>query len=77
MIKAFYYCLENWISLLLAALDKSAIESRDNSEAARSLAAVADLLGCAAGLDRGVRISGPACNKEWASSLYLLEVRVS
>ena len=66
--------LDKWIDSLLLALDKSAISGRNNSQVAQSLAAIADLLGCAAGFDDGVRISGPASNKEWVPSLHLLEV---
>lgn len=66
--------VEGWTDSLLLVLDKYAVSSKNNSEVARFLTAIADLLGCAAGFDNGVRISGPASNKEWTPSLHLLEV---
>lgn len=65
---------EKWIDSLLLALDNFAVAGKNNSEVARYLVAIADLLGCAAGFDDGIRISGPASNKKWTPSLHLLEV---
>lgn len=41
--------------------------------AARTLANIADVLGCMAGPKGGLR-SGPAANKAWAKAFQLLEV---
>lgn len=44
----------------------------DAGVAARALACVADLLGCMAGREGGLR-SGPAANRAWAPAYQLLE----
>lgn len=43
--------------------------------AARTLANIADVLGCMAGAKGGLR-SGPAANKSWAQAFQLLEVNL-
>lgn len=58
---------------MLTALDQACAASENSSKAARLLAAIADLLACAAGNEAGLR-SGPANNQEWAPSFDLLEV---
>ena len=68
-----YLKIENWIGFMLEALDKAAASCENSSQAARLLAAVADLLGCAAGNEAGLR-SGPAYNKDWDPAFDLLEV---
>lgn len=40
---------------------------------ARTLANIADVLGCMGGAQGGLR-SGPAANKSWAKAFHLLEV---
>ncbi|KAM9301554.1 L-fucose kinase [Gastrophryne carolinensis] len=57
---------------LLNILDTVAMESKDAGVAARALACVADLLGCMADGEGGLR-SGPAANKAWAPGYLLLE----
>lgn len=47
--------------------------SSDLGIAARSLACIADVLGCMAGEGRGGLRSGPAANPSWASAFRLLE----
>ncbi|XP_053558225.1 L-fucose kinase [Bombina bombina] len=58
--------------LLLTTLDHVASVAEDPGIAARALACVADLLGCMAEGEGGLR-SGPAANKAWASGYQLLE----
>ncbi|XP_063052854.1 L-fucose kinase [Engraulis encrasicolus] len=61
---------------LLTALDNVAAGSSDNlGVAARTLACIADVLGCMAGEGRGGLRSGPAANPAWASAFSLLEQR--
>ncbi|XP_044126407.1 L-fucose kinase [Bufo gargarizans] len=57
---------------LLDTLDTVASVTGDAGVAARALACVADLLGCMAGREGGLR-SGPAANKAWAAAYLLLE----
>ncbi|XP_063801940.1 L-fucose kinase isoform X2 [Pseudophryne corroboree] len=57
---------------LLDTLDNVASESDDAGVAARALACVADLLGCMADGEGGLR-SGPAANSAWAPGYRLLE----
>ena len=64
--------LENWSDSLLSTLDQAAAKANGN-DATRALAAIADLLACKAGSERGLR-SGPASNKEWIPAFRLLEV---
>uniref|UniRef100_A0A3B4BVQ5 L-fucokinase domain-containing protein n=1 Tax=Pygocentrus nattereri TaxID=42514 RepID=A0A3B4BVQ5_PYGNA len=59
---------------LLQTLDSVASgSSSDLGIAARSLACIADVLGCLAGEGRGGLRSGPAANPSWASAFSLLE----
>uniref|UniRef100_A0A8B9JNX4 L-fucose kinase n=1 Tax=Astyanax mexicanus TaxID=7994 RepID=A0A8B9JNX4_ASTMX len=59
---------------LLEALDSVASSSSDDlGVAARSLACIADVLGCLAGEGRGGLRSGPAANPSWSSAFRLLE----
>lgn len=57
---------------LLDTLDNVASKTEDAGVAARALACVADLLGCMADGEGGLR-SGPAANKAWAPGYLLLE----
>ncbi|XP_051830582.1 L-fucose kinase [Antechinus flavipes] len=57
---------------LLATLDQVAAEAEDLGVAARALACIADVLGCMAGGEGGLR-SGPAANQEWALAFQYLE----
>lgn len=59
---------------LLAKLDQVAAGARDPGVAARALACVADVLGCMAEGQGGLR-SGPAANPEWTRSFLYLESR--
>ncbi|KAG2469809.1 FUK kinase, partial [Polypterus senegalus] len=63
---------ENQQNDLLAALDTVAAETPHPGVAARTLAAVADVLGCMAERKGGLR-SGPAANPAWNSAFRLLE----
>ncbi|NP_001108290.1 fucose kinase L homeolog [Xenopus laevis] len=58
--------------LLLTTLDHVASVAEDPGIAARALASVADVLGCMAGGEGGLR-SGPAGNKAWSFGYQLLE----
>ncbi|KAL2093982.1 hypothetical protein ACEWY4_011294 [Coilia grayii] len=61
---------------LLSTLDSVAAGSSENlGVAARTLACIADVLGCMAGEGRGGLRSGPAANPAWASAFGLLERR--
>ncbi|XP_075694364.1 LOW QUALITY PROTEIN: L-fucose kinase [Rhinoderma darwinii] len=64
--------LEGAHATLLNTLDTVASTTDDAGVAARALACVADLLGCMAGREGGLR-SGPAANKAWAPAYRLLE----
>ncbi|XP_069595628.1 L-fucose kinase isoform X1 [Ranitomeya imitator] len=64
--------LEGTHHQLLHTLDTVAATTDDAGVAARTLACVADLLGCMAGREGGLR-SGPAANKAWAPAYRLLE----
>ncbi|XP_069822471.1 L-fucose kinase isoform X2 [Dendropsophus ebraccatus] len=64
--------LEGVHNKLLDTLDIVASMTDDAGVAARALACVADLLGCMAGREGGLR-SGPAANKTWAPAYLLLE----
>ncbi|NWY01788.1 FUK kinase, partial [Nothoprocta ornata] len=63
---------EGYHEALLHTLDEVASTANDASVAARALACVADVLGCMARGEGGLR-SGPAANKEWASAFGRLE----
>ncbi|KAF7701866.1 hypothetical protein HF521_001149 [Silurus meridionalis] len=59
---------------LLSTLDSVALESfADLGIAARTLACIADVLGCMAGEGKGGLRSGPAANPSWAPAFRLLE----
>ncbi|KAM6970127.1 L-fucose kinase [Aplochiton taeniatus] len=59
---------------LLTTLDQVAsCSSKDLGVSARSLACVADVLGCMAGEGRGGLRSGPAANPAWSHAFSLLE----
>ncbi|XP_053497718.1 L-fucose kinase isoform X1 [Ictalurus furcatus] len=59
---------------LLSMLDSVASSSlADLGVAARTLACIADVLGCMAGEGKGGLRSGPAANPSWASAFSLLE----
>ncbi|KAI5614886.1 L-fucose kinase [Silurus asotus] len=59
---------------LLSTLDSVASESfADLGVAARTLACIADVLGCMAGEGKGGLRSGPAANPSWAPAFRLLE----
>ncbi|XP_062402787.1 L-fucose kinase isoform X2 [Sardina pilchardus] len=61
---------------LLSALDNVAAGSCENlGVAARTLACIADVLGCMAGEGKGGLRSGPAANPAWAAAFSLLERR--
>uniref|UniRef100_A0AAY4CRP9 L-fucose kinase n=1 Tax=Denticeps clupeoides TaxID=299321 RepID=A0AAY4CRP9_9TELE len=61
---------------LLNTLDSVAAGSGENlGVAARTLACIADVLGCMAGEGRGGLRSGPAANPVWATAFSLLEQR--
>ncbi|KAM4721903.1 L-fucose kinase [Rhinophrynus dorsalis] len=64
--------LEGSQELLLTTLDHVASVAEDPGIAARALACIADLLGCMAGGEGGLR-SGPAANKAWFSGYQMLE----
>lgn len=64
--------LEGAHNKLLDTLDTVASITDDAGVAARALACVADLLGCMAGREGGLR-SGPAANRAWAPAYQLLE----
>ncbi|XP_056381408.1 L-fucose kinase isoform X2 [Hyla sarda] len=64
--------LEGTHNNLLETLDIVASMTDDAGVAARALACVADLLGCMAGREEGLR-SGPAANKAWAPAYMMLE----
>ncbi|NXA53024.1 FUK kinase, partial [Nothocercus julius] len=63
---------EGYHGALLRTLDEVASAADDAGIAARALACVADVLGCMAQGEGGLR-SGPAANKEWASAFGRLE----
>ncbi|NWX91313.1 FUK kinase, partial [Nothoprocta pentlandii] len=63
---------EGYHEALLHTLDEVASTANDAGVAARALACVADVLGCMARGEGGLR-SGPAANKEWASAFGRLE----
>lgn len=50
-----------------------AANSGDPGVTARTLANIADVLGCLGGTQGGLR-SGPAANKSWSKAFHLLEV---
>ncbi|XP_031421161.1 L-fucose kinase [Clupea harengus] len=59
---------------LLSTLDSVAAGSSENlGVAARTLACIADVLGCMAGEGKGGLRSGPAANPAWAAAFSLLE----
>ncbi|XP_069037407.1 L-fucose kinase isoform X2 [Lepisosteus oculatus] len=64
--------LEGQQGELLSTLDSVAASSEDPGIAARTLACVADVLGCLAGREGGLR-SGPAANPAWTSAFAMLE----
>ncbi|OXB54282.1 hypothetical protein ASZ78_002909 [Callipepla squamata] len=63
---------EGYHEALLGTLDKVASTADDAGVAARALACIADVLGCMAHGEGGLR-SGPAANREWASAFRHLE----
>ncbi|XP_077787903.1 L-fucose kinase isoform X2 [Podarcis muralis] len=64
--------LEGYHKALLETLDEVASMAKDPGVAARSLACIADLLGCLAKGEGGLR-SGPAANAAWAQAFQQLE----
>nr|XP_015223920.1 PREDICTED: L-fucose kinase [Lepisosteus oculatus] len=64
--------LEGQQGELLSTLDSVAASSEDPGIAARTLACMADVLGCLAGREGGLR-SGPAANPAWTSAFAMLE----
>uniref|UniRef100_A0A670KG69 Fucose kinase n=1 Tax=Podarcis muralis TaxID=64176 RepID=A0A670KG69_PODMU len=64
--------LEGYHKAMLETLDKVASMAKDPGVAARSLACIADLLGCLAKGEGGLR-SGPAANAAWAQAFQHLE----
>ncbi|KAK3086211.1 hypothetical protein FSP39_015281 [Pinctada imbricata] len=67
--------IDGFSSALLNTLDAVARDEgkSDPGVAARTLANIADVLGCWAGIKGGLR-SGPAANKSWAKAFQLLEI---
>ncbi|NXS61648.1 FUK kinase, partial [Brachypteracias leptosomus] len=63
---------EGYHEALLGTLDEVASTAGDPGIAARALACIAEVLGCMARGEGGLR-SGPAANREWASAFGLLE----
>ncbi|XP_061863237.1 L-fucose kinase isoform X2 [Colius striatus] len=63
---------EGYHEAVLGTLDEVASTAGDAGIAARALACIADVLGCMAQGEGGLR-SGPAANSEWASAFALLE----
>ncbi|NWW92499.1 FUK kinase, partial [Rhynochetos jubatus] len=63
---------EGYHEAVLGTLDEVASTTSDAGIAARVLACIADVLGCMAGGEGGLR-SGPAANREWASAFGRLE----
>ncbi|CAH1780096.1 unnamed protein product [Owenia fusiformis] len=57
---------------VLETLDQVAMETSSAGVAARTLANIADVLGCMARNNGGLR-SGPAANKSWGRAFHLLE----
>uniref|UniRef100_A0A669R9C9 L-fucose kinase n=1 Tax=Phasianus colchicus TaxID=9054 RepID=A0A669R9C9_PHACC len=65
---------EGYHEALLGTLDEVASTADDAGIAARALACIADVLGCMAHGEGGLR-SGPAANREWALAFGRLESR--
>uniref|UniRef100_A0A663MMZ1 Fucose kinase n=1 Tax=Athene cunicularia TaxID=194338 RepID=A0A663MMZ1_ATHCN len=63
---------EGYHEAMLGTLDEVASTAGDAGIAARALACIADVLGCMARGEGGLR-SGPAANREWAVAFGLLE----
>ncbi|NWU95973.1 FUK kinase, partial [Upupa epops] len=63
---------EGYHEAILGTLDKVASTAGDAGVAARALACIAEVLGCMARGEGGLR-SGPAANREWASAFRRLE----
>ncbi|KAM7100388.1 L-fucose kinase isoform 2-T2 [Ciconia maguari] len=63
---------EGYHKAVLGTLDDVASTAGDTGIAARALACIADVLGCMARGEGGLR-SGPAANREWASAFRHLE----
>ncbi|XP_043351119.1 L-fucose kinase isoform X3 [Dermochelys coriacea] len=63
---------EGYQEAMLSTLDQVASVAADPGVAARALACIADVLGCMAKGDGGLR-SGPAANREWAPAFQQLE----
>ncbi|XP_064885041.1 L-fucose kinase isoform X2 [Columba livia] len=63
---------EGYHEAVLGTLDEVASTADDAGIAARALACIADVLGCMARGEGGLR-SGPAANREWASAFGRLE----
>ncbi|XP_069757073.1 L-fucose kinase isoform X3 [Narcine bancroftii] len=64
---------EGYEQQILHTLDTVAATSKDMGVAARTLACVADVLGCMAGGQGGLQ-SGPAANRAWSEAFRLLEI---
>uniref|UniRef100_A0A8C3JWJ8 L-fucose kinase n=1 Tax=Calidris pygmaea TaxID=425635 RepID=A0A8C3JWJ8_9CHAR len=63
---------EGYHEAVLGTLDEVASTAGDAGVAARALACIAEILGCMAGGEGGLR-SGPAANREWAVAFGRLE----
>ncbi|NWV73825.1 FUK kinase, partial [Dasyornis broadbenti] len=63
---------EGYHEAMLGTLDEVASTASDAGIAARALACIAEVLGCMAQGEGGLR-SGPAANREWASAFGCLE----
>ncbi|NWR80720.1 FUK kinase, partial [Centropus unirufus] len=63
---------EGYHEAVLGTLDEVASTAGDAGVAARALACIAEVLGCMARGEGGLR-SGPAANREWAKAFGLLE----
>uniref|UniRef100_A0A7M4E1V4 Fucose kinase n=1 Tax=Crocodylus porosus TaxID=8502 RepID=A0A7M4E1V4_CROPO len=63
---------EGYQEAMLSTLDQVASTASDAGVAARALACIADVLGCMAKGEGGLR-SGPAANREWLPAFHRLE----
>ncbi|XP_048253759.1 L-fucose kinase-like isoform X2 [Haliotis rufescens] len=66
--------VEGYSQTILKSLDEVASSTRSPGIAARTLANIADVLGCMAGNKGGLR-SGPAANKSWSKAFGYLEAK--
>ncbi|XP_052061066.1 L-fucose kinase-like isoform X2 [Mytilus californianus] len=65
---------DGFADVILKTLDEVAANSEgEPGVTARTLANIADVLGCMGGAQGGLR-SGPAANKSWAKAFHLLEI---